>query len=176
MSFVASAMSMHRQDVAIESDTKFRPAEHAVAQDWKRLHGYLCEHGFALDTLEPRAVLDWDMCTRGDPLFDLATLLSYWTQADDPPAMHDLGQMPTAQEGFPLRNEVVSTYVDLTGRDVSDFLFYRVLAMFKLGVVFLQLHARYRAGVTRDERFAHFGDLGYCILDFTHEIARGRAF
>ena len=126
--------------------------------------------------LEPRAVLDWDMSTRGDPLFDLATLLSYWTEEGDPQAMHDLRQMPTALEGFPSRNEVVSAYADLTGRDVSDFLFYRVLAMFKLGVVFLQLYARYRAGVTRDERFAEFEALGYGILDFTHEIARRRAF
>jgi len=36
-------------------------------------------------SLTPRAVVDWDMGTRGDPLFDLATLLSYWPDADDPP-------------------------------------------------------------------------------------------
>jgi aminoglycoside phosphotransferase (APT) family kinase protein len=127
-------------------------------------------------TLEPHAVLDWDMATRGDPLLDLATLLSYWSEAGDPPAMHELRQMPTAQPGFPKRSEVVAAYAAQTGLDVSDFLFHRVLAMFKLGVVFLQLYAHYRAGTTRDERYAGFENLAYGILEFTQEIARGRAF
>ena len=127
------------------------------------------------ETLKPRAVLDWDMATRGDPLLDLATLLSYWAEAGDPPAMHELRQMPTAQDGFPSRRAVVAAYAARTGRDVSNFLFYRVLAMFKLGIAFLQLSARYRAGTTRDERFAEFESVADGILDFTQEIARGRA-
>lgn len=46
------------------------------------------------------ALIDWDMGTRGDPLFDLATLLSYWAEPGDPAALHQLQQMPTAQPGF----------------------------------------------------------------------------
>ena len=126
--------------------------------------------------LRPLAVLDWDMATRGDPLFDLATLLSYWTEASDPPAMHELKQMPTAQPGFPSRQEIATAYASLSGRDLSHFQFYRVLAMFKLGVVFLQLYARYRAGASGNARFASFEKLGDELLEFTHEIARGRAF
>ncbi len=126
-------------------------------------------------TLAPRAVLDWDMSTRGDPLFDLATWLSYWTEANDPPAMHALAQMPTAAPGFPTRNEMVAAYAKLSGRDVSDFRFHRVLTMFKLGVVFLQLHARYRSGATTDPRYAAFGTLGDGLLDFAHEVAQQRA-
>jgi len=127
-------------------------------------------------SLAPVAVLDWDMGSRGDPLFDLATLLSYWTEADDPAAMHDLGQMPTAAHGFPSRREIVARYAALTGRDVSNMVFYRVLTMFKLGVVFLQLYARHRRGVTSDPRFAGFGRLADGLLDFAYDIARGRAF
>ncbi len=54
-------------------------------------------------TLAPLAVLDWDQGTRGDGLFDLAVLLSYWTEPGDPPAMHQMAQMPTASAGFPSR-------------------------------------------------------------------------
>ena len=36
------------------------------------------------DDFSPVAVVDWDQGTRGDPLFDFATLLSYWIHADDP--------------------------------------------------------------------------------------------
>jgi aminoglycoside phosphotransferase (APT) family kinase protein len=127
-------------------------------------------------TLEPVAMLDWDMSTRGDPMFDLATLLSYWSEPGDPQAMHDLRQMPTALPGFPTRREILAMYAELSGRDVSDFQFHRVLGMFKLAVVFLQLHARYRSGGTQDERFASFEQLGHGLLEFTHEIAHGRAF
>jgi aminoglycoside phosphotransferase (APT) family kinase protein len=127
------------------------------------------------DTLEPVALLDWDMGTRGDPLVDLAVLLSYWTEAGDPEAMHDLGQMPTAGYGFPMRLEVVEAYARLTGRDVSDFLFYRVVAVLRVAVVFMQLNRRYREGGTRDPRFEAFGRLANGLLDFAHAIVTGRA-
>ncbi|MGI9524477.1 MAG: phosphotransferase family protein [Hyphomicrobiaceae bacterium] len=92
-------------------------------------------------SLSPRAVIDWDMGTRGDPLFDLATFLSYWTQSDDPPCLHRLAQMPTTVAGFPQRDTLVAMYARLTGCDVSDYPQLRVLALLKLGVVLLQLDA-----------------------------------
>jgi aminoglycoside phosphotransferase (APT) family kinase protein len=127
-------------------------------------------------TLAPVAVLDWDQCTRGDALFDLATTLSYWTEAGDPPAMQALGQMPTAHPGFPTREQAALAYARATGRDLSDFRFYRVLAMFKLAVIFHQLHARYRQGATQDPRYAAFGALADGILAFTHTVAQGEIF
>ena len=126
--------------------------------------------------LSPTAVVDWDQGTRGDPLFDLATLLSYWTEPDDPPAMHDMAQMPTASPGFISRGEAVRSYAAVSGRDVSNFLFYRVLGMYKLGVIFLQLGQRHRSGATADERYAGLSALGTGLLEFTLDIAHGRAF
>lgn len=127
------------------------------------------------DTLQPRAVLDWDMSTRGDPLYDLATLLSYWVEPSDPDSMRRLRQMPTALGGFHSRRQVMSAYASITGRDLSNFHFYRVLCLFKLGVVFLQLHSRFRTGATSEARFAVFDDLGHGILEFTHDVVRGAA-
>lgn len=126
-------------------------------------------------TLKPRTVLDWDMATRGDPLFDLATMLSYWSEAGDPPAMRNLGQMPTAEPGFLSRAQVRDLYAGTTGRDVSDFRFYRALTMFKLVVVFLQIYARYRDGTTTDARFAGLDKLAQGLLDIAHDITRNRA-
>jgi aminoglycoside phosphotransferase (APT) family kinase protein len=125
-------------------------------------------------TLQPNAVIDWDMGTRGDPLFDLATTLSYWTQADDPPCMQRLRQMPTALPGFPTRDEVVARYARLTGQDVSDYPVFRVLALLKLGVVFLQLHQRWQSGAIGDERYAEFRRLGAELLEYTHTSLRGQ--
>mgnify|MGYP001596994033 CR=1 FL=1 len=126
-------------------------------------------------TLAPAAVVDWDQGTRGDPLFDLATLLSYWTEAGDPPAMQQLRQMPSAAPGFPSRREAAALYARLTAADLSDFRFHRVLGLFKLGVVFHQLHARYRQGQA-DARYAGFGAVADGVLEFAQAVAHGEHF
>jgi len=156
---------------------------------WLRAHAVpdrsptLLHNDFKLDniilepeTLRPNAVVDWDQGTRGDPLFDLATLLSYWTEASDPPAMHALQQMPTAAPGFLSREQAAQRWAGLTGRDVSDIRFHRVLGIVKLTVIFLQLHALYRRGGTSDPRYAGFGSLGQGLLEFGREVAAGRIF
>ena len=151
------------------------PAEQPASllhNDYK-LNNFLIAH----DGYAPVALLDWDQGTRGDPLFDFGTLLSYWIEPDDPEAMHFMGQMPTATDpSFPGRRTVVELYGRLSGRDISDILFHRVIGMFKLSVIFLQLYARHRRGDHRDPRLAELGGIGEDILDFTWEIAQGRAF
>lgn len=185
--FLARAVEGWAKRAAIAADGAPSPvAEEIIA--WLRQNlvpdrtPTLLHSDFKLDNvlldpvaLAPVAVLDWDMSTRGDPLFDLATMLSYWAESGDPQAMRDLDQMPTAAPGFAKRAEIVEAYARRTGRDVSDFAFYRVLTMFKLVVIFQQIHARYRAGTMTDSRFARLGALSDGLLDFTHAIMKGRA-
>jgi aminoglycoside phosphotransferase (APT) family kinase protein len=121
-------------------------------------------------------VVDWDQGTRGDPLFDFATLLSYWVHPTDPCAMHDMKQMPAVEAGLCSRADAVSAYARISGRDVSNILFHRVITMYKLSVIFLQLGLRYRTGATTDARYAPLTAIGSGILEFTHDIAQGRAF
>lgn len=128
------------------------------------------------DSLKPVAVLDWDMGTRGDAMFDLATLLSYWTEADDPPCMHRLSQMPTALPGFPTREEMVAAYAARTGRSLATFRPNRVLAMFKLAVVFHQLHDRFGRGERPDPRYHGFDRLAEDLFAFTLDIANDKTF
>lgn len=126
--------------------------------------------------IEPIAVLDWDMCTRGDPLFDFATLLSYWIEPDDPPAMKDHGQMPSGKDrSWMQRTEVIDYYSQVTGRDLSNLHFYRVLTSFKLGVIFAQIYARYCRGTTADPRIASMGPTTDGIFDFAWDLMKGRA-
>jgi len=127
---------------------------------------------FAHDSARPVALLDWDMCTRGEPLFDVATLLSYWTEPGDPDCMHRLAQMPTAAHGFPSRAEVLDNYIARTGRNRDGFAVLRVLGLLKLGVVFLQLHARWREGAMGENARANdFAALGEEILAFARDVA-----
>jgi aminoglycoside phosphotransferase (APT) family kinase protein len=126
-------------------------------------------------SLQPVAVIDWDMGTHGDPLFDLATMISYWAEPNDPPCMQKLGQMPTLRSGFASRREVIERYAALSGVRMDNFSLFRTLAVFKLGVVFLQLHSRWLAGGIGDERYGLFGVLGVELLEFAQSIARGQA-
>jgi len=128
------------------------------------------------DLSRPVAVLDWDQATLGEPLFDLATLLSYWVEADDPPVLHALKQMPTARPGFPSRREAVELYAALRGEDVASIVYFRVLAQFKLAVVLLQLHARWRRN---PERFARFQPLDFVagvMFEFTADLINEKRF
>lgn len=125
-------------------------------------------------TLAPVAVVDWDMGTRGDPLLDLATLLSYWTEPGDPEPMHALQQLPTAAPGFPTRAEVVALYARMTGIDVSDYPVLRVLALFKLAVVLLQLHALWQRGAARGDDYADLDGVAAGLLGMTLDEAAGR--
>ena len=164
-------------------------ALHAELGDWLERHlvpdgaPALLHNDFKLNNmildprdLSPVAVVDWDQGTRGDPLFDFATLLSYWVHEDDPPALHDMAQMPADEGGFFPREQAVADYAALSRRDMSDFLFHRVLAMYKLGVIFLQLGLRWRSGTTTEPRYAGLTAIGTGIVEFAHEIAQGRAF
>jgi aminoglycoside phosphotransferase (APT) family kinase protein len=124
------------------------------------------------ETLDLHAIVDWDMGTRGDPLFDLATMTSYWTEADDPPCMHEMAQMPTAAPGFQRRNEIVALYAEKTGFDVSDYPVIRILCMYKLATVFHQLYATYGRGPDARAEYQSFNKLARDMYAFTHNIMK----
>lgn len=152
-----------------------------AAQKVKAREPTLLHSDFKLDnlivdpeTLAPVAIVDWDMGTRGDPLFDLATLLSYWAEPGDPACMHDMKQLPTAVAGFPSRRDVIESYARLTSADISDYPVFRVLAMYKLAVVLLQLHALWQRGAAKGADYQSLAKVAGELLEMTHDVAQGR--
>lgn len=112
-----------------------------------------------LDTADPAriaAVLDWDMCTQGDPLADLGYVLNYWVEPGDDPEWRAIASMPTWREGFPSRDEAIERYAARTGSDVGAILWYQVFAAFKLAVIIQQIYIRFMRGQTQDARFANY--------------------
>ena len=93
------------------------------------------------------AVLDWELCTLGDPLADLGHLGVYWT---DPGS--DLGRHndPTGAPGFPTYDEIVRRYATRTGRDITNIAFYRAFAAWRLAIVSEGVYARYMYGAMGD--------------------------
>ncbi len=101
-------------------------------------------------------VLDWEMTTIGDPLMDLGTSLSYWSQASDSPAVLRLPFGPTASPGMMTRAEVTQRYLERSGRKTDDLVFYYVYGLFKTAVVAQQIYYRFAKGMTTDPRFGAF--------------------
>jgi aminoglycoside phosphotransferase (APT) family kinase protein len=102
------------------------------------------------------AVYDWDMCTRGDPLCDLGTVLAVWYDPDEVPA--SLNPMPTMQPGFLRRAEAAALYGARSGRDLAGLPYYLVFGTFKMAVVLQQIYYRFHQGQTQDQRFAGMGE------------------
>ncbi len=122
-----------------------------VHNDWKLDNLVLSE-----DLGKIIGVLDWEMSTIGDPLIDVGTTLSYWIEAGDDDLLKAAAFSPTIAEGSLTRREVIDRYAQKSGRDLSRVLFYYVFALFKTAVVVQQIYARYKKGLTKDERFASF--------------------
>lgn len=101
-----------------------------------------------------RAVLDWEMCTVGDPMMDLGTTLGYWVDPGDPSEMRAFAMGPTAVEGSLTRRELAERYAQRTGADLTHLPFYYAFGLFKIAVIIQQIYARYVAGKTEDPRFA----------------------
>jgi aminoglycoside phosphotransferase (APT) family kinase protein len=102
-------------------------------------------------------VLDWEMATVGDPLMDLGTTLGYWVDPDDPDEMQTMPFGLTTLPGNLNRRELVQRYAQQSGLDLSHVLFYYVYGLFKIIVIVQQIYARYKAGLTQDQRFAMLG-------------------
>src|SRR5262249_55473287 len=102
------------------------------------------------DLAHPVAVLDWEMTTIGDPLFDLAISLGYWVQADDPPELRAILPTITPLPGFLSRAEFMQRYSLQSGRDLSSMQFYMTFAYFKLAVILQQIYVRWKRGQTQD--------------------------
>jgi aminoglycoside phosphotransferase (APT) family kinase protein len=110
------------------------------------------------DLTDVRAVLDWEMATVGDPLFDLAVSLSYWTEPTDPQELKRVMPTVTSTPGFMTRKEFMERYAEKSGLDLSEMHWYMVFGYFKLAVILQQIYARWKKGQTRDARFADFDE------------------
>jgi aminoglycoside phosphotransferase (APT) family kinase protein len=93
---------------------------------------------------EVAAVVDWELCTLGDPLADVGLLMVYWAEEGDEDAA--LGQPATMAPGFPTRQEVAARYAERSRRDLSQLDFFVALGYWKLAIILEGVYARYSAG------------------------------
>ena len=78
------------------------------------------------------AVVDWELCTLGDPLADIGALLAYWPEQGE----NYIGQfMSSTLPGFPNRSELANAYFAETGRDRTALGFWHTLAVWKVAII-----------------------------------------
>ena len=91
-----------------------------------------------------RAVLDWELCTLGDPLADVGYLLNNWVDPDETPAG---SSAPTLAGGFASRDQLLEWYESASGRDVSQVGYYRAFSYWRLAAIVEGVLNRYLQGV-----------------------------
>jgi aminoglycoside phosphotransferase (APT) family kinase protein len=96
------------------------------------------------------AVLDWELCTLGDPLADMGQVIAYWPEPGERSA---LGHSATTLPGFPTRAEITARYAERTGRNLSDLGYYVAFAHWKLACILEGVYSRYVNGAMGDDSF-----------------------
>jgi aminoglycoside phosphotransferase (APT) family kinase protein len=116
------------------------------------------------------AVLDWELCTLGDPLADLGLLLVYWAEPGDQTL--PLGTAPTVMPGFPDRAAVTEAYAARSGRDLADLDSYVAFACWKLAVILEGVLARHATGAygQGDDSWRRFAEVVVALADRALEL------
>jgi aminoglycoside phosphotransferase (APT) family kinase protein len=109
------------------------------------VHGdYRLDNTIVSSSGDVQAVLDWEICTLGDPLADIGLLQVYWTGPDD--AQSAWATSGTTAPGFWNRAQTAERYAEVSGRDVSNLDFYVAFGFWKLACVLEGVYARYLGG------------------------------
>jgi aminoglycoside phosphotransferase (APT) family kinase protein len=90
------------------------------------------------------AVVDWELCTLGDPLADVGLLMVYWSEPGDD--LIPLFDPPTMAPGFPSREQVKERYAQRSGRELAEIDYYVALGCWKLAIVLEGVYSRFAAG------------------------------
>jgi aminoglycoside phosphotransferase (APT) family kinase protein len=93
------------------------------------------------------AVLDWELCTLGDPLADVGYLRVYWAD----PGQEGRHNDPTTAGGFPSYADLLERYAARTGRDLSGIDYYVAFSSWRLAVISEGVYSRYLHGAMGDQ-------------------------
>jgi aminoglycoside phosphotransferase (APT) family kinase protein len=116
------------------------------------VHGdYRLDNTIIGDNGQVTAVLDWEICTLGDPLADVGVLIVYSPEPNDPNP--PLGSSPTMAPGFASQKEMLAAYEKRSGLDMSDIGYYVAFANWKLACILDGVYTRYKSGAMANDGF-----------------------
>jgi aminoglycoside phosphotransferase (APT) family kinase protein len=108
------------------------------------VHGDFRLGNILMEGAEPRAIIDWEIWSVGDPAVDLGWLVQF-TDAGTYPG---IGR---AVPGTPTAEEVVAGYCEATGRDPRSVAWFLALGCFKLAAIQAHNRRRHLDGDYHDE-------------------------
>ena len=108
------------------------------------VHGDYRLDNVRVNNNEVTAVLDWELCTLGDPLADMGTVIASWNTKNekDSPFIYS----PTLSGGFPSRKDVIELYLNNSDLDLKDIEFYTRLSYWKHAMIMEGVYIRYSMG------------------------------
>jgi aminoglycoside phosphotransferase (APT) family kinase protein len=89
-------------------------------------------------------VLDWEICTLGDPRADVGYVLATWAESGDPLRADD--HNPTLAPGFRTRDVLLARYAERSGRDVSAIPYFVAFSFWRLACILEGVLARHLSG------------------------------
>ena len=134
------------REVPLVEDVRDRLAERVPEQGPAAIvHGdYRLDNMILTPAGEVAAVVDWELCTLGDPLADVGLLLVYWGEEGD--SLLPLFEPATMAPGFPTREDVKERYAERSGRDLGEIDFFVALGYWKLAIILEGVYSRYVKG------------------------------
>jgi aminoglycoside phosphotransferase (APT) family kinase protein len=123
------------------------------------------------DRPEVAAIVDWEMCTVGDPLLDLGWLLVCWPAEPDPLGV---GEPLAALGGLATRRELLDAYLAAGGRRTQQLGWYEALACFKLGIVLEGSWVRMLVGQATEEVGERLHASAVQLIELGNKVAEGK--
>ena len=118
---------------------------------------------------EVNAVLDWELCTLGDPLADLGTIIASWSnsQETDTPFIYS----PSLSMGFLSRNQILSIYEQESLLNLQDIEFYIRLSFWKHAMIMEGVYVRYSLGYYGDTDKKDIDAFGQSTINFANKAS-----
>jgi aminoglycoside phosphotransferase (APT) family kinase protein len=143
----------------LDTEAVVKEAHHRLASNIPEQRWTTIVHGdYRLDNVvvgpdgNVRAVLDWEICTLGDPMADVGLLMVYWNEQGEQAVL--AGVTPTAEPGFPDRAEMKEFYAKASGRDLESLDFWIAFGYWKLACILQGVYHRYVGGAAAGDRSA----------------------
>ena len=89
------------------------------------------------------AVLDWEVCTRGDPMNDISYILATWPRPNEP---FPTRVGPSLASGFPDKQDLLVRYAEKSGRDLSGIQWYLAYHYWRIAAISVRIYMRYASG------------------------------
>lgn len=110
------------------------------------------------------AVLDWELCTVGDPVADFVWSLLYWAEPGDPITW--LLDPPTLSENFCSRDDVIELYANRSGLDLSDINYYMAFSWWKQACIVEGVYSRLKKGASGGMKVASLDQVATRVEDY----------